>query len=359
MHTSLVLDLTTSAIDLTWRSSALERQAQLTKPPGSLGRLEEVAVQLATVQRTHQPRVDHAHTLIFAADHPVARHGTSAYPVEVTAAMVGNFLAGGAASSVLARTHDIPLTVIDVGVDTPYAQPQSTPERYQRYQLRGGDLSEEPALDLEDFYAAVKIGRQCVAALDPELNLLILGEMGIGNTTPSAAIACALLSGDVDELVGRGTGIDEDARVKKQEVITRSLKRWRAAQASGAPQVAEVLRHLGGREIVAIFGAMLESVQRGVAILVDGFIISAAALALVTMYPEARPFLLFSHRSRERGHRRLLEAMDALPLLELDLRLGEASGALTAYPLVRAACALHCQMATFAEAAVPDRDDAL
>jgi nicotinate-nucleotide--dimethylbenzimidazole phosphoribosyltransferase len=279
--------------------------------------------------------------------------------MEVTAAMVGNFLAGGAASSVLAQTHNIPLTVIDVGVDTPYPQPRVTRDRYQKYSLSGGDISREPALNHEDFYEAVMIGRRCVASLDPTLNLLILGEMGIGNTTPSAAIACALLSGSVEDLVGRGTGIDDETRALKQNIVTQALNRWRADQDPDEHRVIKIMRHLGGREIVAIFGAMLEAIQRGVAILVDGFIISAAALALVTMYPEARPLLLFSHRSQERGHRLILEAMRATPLLELELRLGEASGALTAYPILRAACALHGQMATFAEAAVPNKEERL
>ena len=352
------LDLRLPSIESLWAERAQEQQDLLTKPQGSLGQLEALAIQLATIQQSGRPLVTPASAIIFAADHPVARHGTSAFPVEVTAAMVLNFLSGGAASSVLAESHGIPLTVVDVGVDTPYPAPQEGSERYHRYELEAGDITVEAALSEEHFARALQIGRQHVAALPEELKLLILGEMGIGNTTPSAAVASALLGGELDALVGRGTGISEAQIALKKELISRALRRWSEERAPEAQSVAGIMRQLGGRELAAILGAMIEAVERGIPILVDGFIISVVALALVRLHPAARAFLIFSHRSQERGHQRVLEAVGATPLLTLGLRLGEASGALTAYPLLRSACTLHNQMATFAEASVPNREDA-
>lgn len=353
----LSLELSPSEERSTWQARALKRQDTLTKPPGSLGVLESLAVQLSAIQLVDQPRVDQAQAIIFAADHPAAQHGTSAFPTEVTAAMVGNFLAGGAASSVLAQIHGIPLMVIDVGVDTPYPLPQVSPDRFQRYEVSAGDITTEAALSREEFKRTIEIGRQCIADLPQSTNLLILGEMGIGNTTPSSALASALLEEDIEGLVGRGTGVDEEGFKRKTNVIRTVLERWTHVELEGSHRVAEAVRQLGGREMSAVLGAMLEAVQRDIPILVDGFIISAVALALVKMHPEARHCLIFSHRSQERGHQRILAALQGDPLLSLDLRLGEASGALTAYPLLRAACALHNQMATFEEAAVPNRDD--
>ena len=342
-----------------WWQKALDRQNILTKPNGSLGRLEELAIQLSVIQQTHSPKVDHTSALIFAADHPVSIHGTSAFPMEVTAAMVVNFLTGGAASSVLAKLHNIPLSVIDVGVDTPYQVPNISSDLYQKYRINAGDISVEPALSDQVFEEVVKIGRTCVAQLPDETDLLILGEMGIGNTTPSSAVAYALLEGDLETLVGKGTGITDEARKNKITVIHKALKRYSKVHNVHENKVIEIMKHLGGREMSAILGAMLEAIQRRIAILVDGFIISVVALALVHLHPESLPFLIFSHRSKELGHQRVLQALEASPILSLDLRLGEASGSLTAYPLLKAACALHTNMATFEEAQVPNKEDTI
>ena len=342
-----------------WWKKAQARQAILTKPSGSLGRLEELAMRLSAIQQTNTPSVDHAQALIFAADHPVSRHGTSAFPMEVTAAMIANFLNGGAASSVLAKLNDIPLSVIDVGVDTPYEVTGISANLYQRHTLSGGDISVEPALSAQAFTKAIQIGRKCVASMPTETQLLILGEMGIGNTTPSSAVACALLGGQLDSLVGRGTGITEEVRKHKIELINKALKRFSTVHTLKENQVVDVMKHLGGREMSAILGAMLEAVQKRIPILVDGFIISVVALALVRLYPESLPYLIFSHQSQEQGHIKVLQALQASPILSLDLRLGEASGALTAYPLLKAACALHSNMATFEEAAVPNKEESI
>ena len=353
------LNITVSTFDFSWQQEAQNRQNSLTKPQASLGQLEALAIQLATLQRTHRPTVDHAHAFIFAADHPVVCHGTSAFPMEVTAAMVSNFLSGGAASSVLAQMHQIPLTVIDVGVDTDYPVPQVSGDRYQKHELTAGDISVEASLSHQNFTQAIYIGRECVAKLDDNVKLLILGEMGIGNTTSSSAVASALITNSLDDLIGRGTGISDEAIHIKKQIVQKALQRWSQSVEHQVDNVAEIMRHLAGREMVSILGAMLESVQRGIPILVDGFIISVVALALVRMYPQARNFLIFSHRSQEKGHQKVLAALKASPLLSLDLRLGEASGALTAYPLLKAACALHSNMATFEEAAVPNKEESL
>ena len=355
----LSISIRSTSLNDDWRQQALARQQQLTKPQGSLGLLEELAIQLVSVQQTHQPNVSQARALIFAADHPVARRGTSAFPVEVTAAMVGNFLSGGAASSVLARSHDIPLTVIDMGVDTPYPSPDVSSDRYRKYDFEGGDIYIEAALTPEDFCEVLLVGRQSVARLPEDLNLLILGEMGIGNTTASAAVAGAVIGGEVESLVGRGTGIDDEILRTKTQIVSQAIDRWSKIECPAEDKVAEIMRQLGGREMTAVLGAMLEAVHRGVAILVDGFIISVVALVLVKLYPESRDYLIFSHQSHEAGHQKVLAELDATPLLSLHLRLGEASGALTAYPLLKAACDLHNQMATFEEAAVPNKDDIL
>ena len=181
--------------------------------------------------------------------------------------------------------------------------------------------------------------------------------MGIGNTTASSAVAAALIGGELEALIGRGTGVDDKAFEVKTQIVRQAVSRWERQRGAHIPYAAEVMRHLGGREMAATLGAMLEAVQRGVAILVDGFIISVVALTLVRLHPEARSYLIFSHRSQESGHQRVLAELNAEPLISLGLRLGEASGALSAYPLLKAACDLHVHMATFAEAAVPDQDE--
>lgn len=353
----LKINVPSLASDDPWWQRAQDRQNILTKPSGSLGRLEDLAIRLSVIQQTNTPSVDHTHALIFASDHPVVRHGTSAFPMEVTAAMVANFMHGGAASSVLAKLNNIPLSVVDVGVDTPYEMDSVNSNAYQKYELSGGDISVEPALSSQTFVEAIGIGRKQITKLSDNTQLLILGEMGIGNTTPSSAVACALLGGEIDDLVGKGTGITEEARRHKVSIIAKALQRFSKEHDHKQNHVVEVVRHLGGREMSSILGAMLEAVQRRIAILVDGFIISAVALALVQLYPESLPFLIFSHRSQEQGHIKVLQALQASPLLSLDLRLGEASGALTAYPMLKAACALHVNMATFAEAAVPNKEE--
>lgn len=336
------------------RARALARQEQLTKPRGSLGRLESVAVTLAALQHDDRPSVDRAPVLVFAGDHGVATRGVSAYPPEVTVQMLHNFVGGGAAISVLARQLGLPLTVVDVGTlgEDPVPGVLSDKRRHGT-----SDLTVEPAMTHDDVTHALDAGRRATStALADGADLLVLGELGIGNTTAASAVAVALLDESPARLVGPGTGLDDEGVRRKAAVIAQALE-LHAAEVAGADVPAlEALRRLGGLEIAALAGAVVAASQQGVPVLVDGLIVSVAALVAVGLNPGCRDWLLFSHRSAEQGHGRVLSALDAQELLQLDLRLGEGSGAALAVPLLRLACALHNEMATFAEASVSDRD---
>ncbi len=340
------------------RQAAAARQAQLTKPPGSLGKLEEIALTLAAIQDAEKPTARPAATLIFAADHPVVKHGTAAYPASVTAGMIANFAAGGAAASVSAvQVHGMALEVHDVGVDTSYELPASSVAVVRRHASAdhaAGDLRTEDAMDEALFNASVEAGRQAVFALDPAPKVLLLGEMGIGNTTPASAVAAALLGRPASDLAGPGTGLDSEGVQRKAVVIADALAR---IGTNDPVKPMDVLRRVGGREMSALVGAALAAREIGAAVLVDGFIVTAAIYAAVLHEPELRSHLIFAHRSGEPGHAKLLDALEAEPLLDLGLRLGEASGSLAAYGLVELACELHAGMATFAEAALEGAAD--
>jgi nicotinate-nucleotide--dimethylbenzimidazole phosphoribosyltransferase len=332
------------------REAAHARQDQLTKPTGALGRLEALAIELAGLQHTERPRAASAPITVFAGDHGIVAQDVSAYPQAVTIAMMANFCAGAAAISVLARELGSRLEIVDAG--TLADEPMSgvitdKPRRGTR------DFSIEAALEPAELAFAFDCGKRTVArAAEGKPDLLILGEMGIGNTTSAAAIAAALLRIKAEAIAGHGTGIDAAGRAHKARVIDAALARHGLA-ADTSPE--GVLCAVGGLEIAAISGAIIAAAQNRIPLLIDGFIVSVAALAAVRLNPSCRPYLIFSHRSAEQGHRIVLDALEARPLLDLDLRLGEGSGAALALPLVRSACALHNGMATFAEAAVPDR----
>ncbi|HJK96694.1 MAG TPA: nicotinate-nucleotide--dimethylbenzimidazole phosphoribosyltransferase [Polyangiaceae bacterium LLY-WYZ-14_1] len=348
-------------------AAAEARQNALTKPPGALGRLEALAIHLAGVQGTPLPESRPAAAILFASDHPVSRHGVSAYPAAVTRAMLGNFVRGGAAANVLCRQLGVPLLVVDVGVGVE-APPPSTgpsPSALQVSPARTlpvGDLRVEDAMPQATFEAALETGRRAVADLHPAPKVLVLGEMGIGNTTPASAVTAALLGLPAAEVVGRGTGLDEEGLLRKRAVVDDALDRVAADDGEPEPSPWQVLRRLGGRELAAVAGAAVEAGRRRIAVLLDGFIVAAAVLAAVRAEPWLVPFLVPGHRSREPGHRRALDAIfeqvsapHAEPLLDLDLALGEGSGALCALALVDLALATHREMATFDEAGVPRR----
>lgn len=372
--------------DANAEAAALAHQQQLTKPQGALGQLEELAVQLAGIQQTVWPAARPASAILFAADHPVCKHGVSAYPQAVTAAMVSNIVQGGAACSVLARAAGVPLHVVDVGVlrgeEEGKEEQVADGITFTRAKQWGsvGDLRTEDAMDQAAFDAAWSAGEAAVQELSAEVCVLVLGEMGIGNTTPAAAVAACLLGRPAADLVGRGTGVDDAGMARKAQVVSDAVARVLAATPVAAEAAAaasgqsrsegghegpagilpvpplEVLRLLGGRELTAIAGAALAGAARGQVILVDGYIVTAAILAATRHEPRLREHLVFAHRSQELGHHLMLEALCGKPLLDLGLRLGEGSGALLAFGLLEQACALHRGMATFEGAKVPDRD---
>jgi len=344
-----MLDFTPPPVSAAAAAAARARQDRLTKPTGALGRLEDLAVQLAAIQDVERPASRPAACIVFAADHPVTRHGVSAYPAEVTPAMVANFARGGAAASVLARAHGVPLHVVDVGVAQAVAGDCIV--RDPVADLDGaGDLVERDAMTEALCARAIAAGAAAIDRLPPETRVVVLGEMGIGNTTCAAAVATVLLDEDAAALTGAGTGVSGDALARKRAVVAAAAARVRGA----AP--ARVLTGCGGRDLAALAGAAGRAAERRIVVVVDGFIVSAAILALVRACPAVRPYLVFAHQSEEAGHRRVLGALDARPLLDLGMRLGEASGGLAALPLLDVACALHGEMATFDEAAVPDRE---
>ena len=305
-------------------AAVAERARQVLRPAGALARLDELAEWLAAWQGTERPAVRRPAALVFAADHGVAASGVSAYPAEVTAAMVKALREGVATACVLARQVGATLEVVDVGVGVPT-----------------GDLTREPALDPARFRACVQAGRDAVAALDADL--LVLGEMGIGNTTAAAAVTAILLGRSAEASTGRGTGVDDAGLARKRAAVAAARRRVGTA----APM--EVLRQAGGAELAALAGAALEARLRRLPLVLDGFVVTAAMTPLELLRPGALANAVAGHRSAEPGHRALLERLGLRPLLELDLRLGEASGALAAVPLLRLAAAAVTEVATFAD----------
>lgn len=332
------------------RQAALHRQAQLTKPAGSLGELESLAVTLAGLQATNLPRIEQVCIAVFAADHGVCEEGISAFPQAVTGQMIANFVAGGAAISVMAKQLGAALEVINLGTVSPLPIDDGVIDEH--IAPGTGNLARQPAMTDAQLQAALAAGdRAAQRAADRQADVFIGGEMGIGNTTSATALACALLGEDATALTGPGTGLTPEGVAHKAQVIAQALARH-----GTRPEPLAVLASLGGFEIVALAGAFIGCAVRGIPVLVDGFIVSTAALAACQLRPQLRPWLLFAHQSREPGHQRLLHALDATPLLDLSLRLGEGSGAAVAVPLLRNACALHNQMATFADANVSNEN---
>ena len=339
----------TKPLDEAARTAAQARQAQLTKPPGSLGRLETLAVTLAAMQGRPLPRIDRPWISVFAADHGVAAEGVSAFPQAVTQQMLANFVGGGAAISVLARATGATLEVIDVG--TLAASPVAGVVQAQVARSTV-NFCQQPAMSAAQAHAALDAGAAaCARAQAGGADVFIGGEMGIANTTAAAALACALLGLPGAALAGAGTGVDTAGVARKAVIIDRALALHGLA-ATSCPDPLQTLCAVGGFEIGALAGAYLAAAQAGVAVLVDGFICSAAALLAVRLNPGARDWMLFAHASAESGHAAILRALDAQALHALDMRLGEASGAAIAIPLLQLACALHAGMATFAEAGV-------
>ncbi len=314
--------------DLEAGSAAAARQAQLTKPPGSLGRLEELAIWLATWQARHPPRVEHPRTVVFAGNHGVASRGVSAYPASVTAQMVQNFIAGGAAVNQLCRIVDADLRVYEMNLDQPT-----------------GDIAAGPAMSEEECAKAMAYGMMSV---EPGIDALAVGEMGIGNTTSAAALCAALFGGDATLWTGPGTGVVGESLDNKRRVVGEAVALHRPA----ASDPFDMLRRLGGLELAAITGAVMAARLGRIPVVLDGYAATAAAAVLFAADPRALDHCVVAHVSAEPGHRVLLERLDKRPLLDLGMRLGEASGATLAMALLKAAAACHNGMATFAKAGV-------
>jgi len=310
------------------RQAAIARNAVLTKPPGALGRLEDLAIWYASWRANPRPSIDAPQVIIFAGNHGVTAQGVSAFPAEVTAQMVANFQAGGAAINQLSRLIGAKLDVVALDLDTPTA-----------------DFTQGPAMSEAECVAALRAGWEAVSA---ETDLLVVGEMGIGNTTAAATIAAALLGGAPRDWVGRGTGVDDAGLERKSAAVAAGL----AANPSRAP--LSVLTALGGREIAAMVGAMAAARVARVPMVLDGFIASAAALVLHALSTSAIDHMVAGHLSAEGAHGRILEAMNKPPLVSLGLRLGEGSGAALAVSVLQGALACHSDMASFEEAGVAD-----
>ena len=334
-------------VDAAWEAVARARLDSLTKPPGSLGRLEDLAAKVAVVQQTERPQLAYRDMVLMAADHGVTAQGVSPFPREVTAQMVGNFLAGGAAINQLARHANAGLTLVDIGVD---ADLPSHPNLIHAKVARGtADLSTGPAMTAEQCEQAVLVGAQLAQGLAAAGAAIIgTGEMGIGNTTAAAALTAALTGAAPESVVGRGTGLDDAGVAHKAAVVAESLR----VNAGATVDPLEALAAFGGLEIAGLAGVVLGAASAGVCVVADGFISGAAALAAVRMAPAAAGYLFASHRSAEPGHTVVLEALGLEPVLDLDMRLGEGTGAALAIEIIDAACACMSGMATFAEAGV-------
>jgi nicotinate-nucleotide--dimethylbenzimidazole phosphoribosyltransferase len=312
-------------------AAVTRRESQLTKPPRSLGRLEELVAWLAYWQQRDPPRLKRVDALVFAGNHGVTGRGVSAYPAEVTAQMVANFTGGGAAINQLARVAEANLQVIPLSLDRPTA-----------------DMTTAPAMDEREFLAAVATGYDAISS---QADLVCLGEMGIGNTTAAAALSAALFGGDGAFWAGRGTGIDDEALARKRAAIDAALSRHEAVM----DDPLRVAAAFGGRELAAILGATLAGRNQRIPVVLDGFVCTAAAAPLKKLRADGLDHALAGHLSAEAAHRALLQKLELKPLLELNMRLGEASGAALGVLILRAALACHTGMATFAEAGVSDK----
>lgn len=309
------------------------RDATLTKPPGSLGRLEEIAEWLAAWQGTPAPKVERPLAVVFAGNHGVVAQGVAAYPQAVTAQMVANFRAGGAAVNQLCAAFGLGLKVFELALEKPTR-----------------DFTEEPAMEEAECAATIAYGMEAIAE---GADLLCVGEMGIGNTTVAAAVAHALHGGSPEDWVGPGTGVDSEGLKRKADAVRRGV----ALHRDHLSDPLEVLRRLGGRELAAMCGAILAARTARIPVLIDGYVATAAASVLHAIEPSSLDHCLAGHRSAEPAHGALLERIGKRPLLDLGMRLGEASGAALAAAVVKAAARLHTGMATFGEAGVSDKEE--
>ena len=336
------------ALDEATRSAAAHRVDILTKPLGALGRLESLAVHVCAIQGKLTPQIINPVAIVFAGDHGVADRGVSAYPRAVTGQMVKNFLAGGAAISVLARLQGMELWIVDAGVDDECG----THPRLINAKVRRGtcDFGVEAAMSASECEEALTRGKETIALVTtPDTNTVVLGEMGIGNTASSALLMHRLTGIPLAECVGRGTGLDDAGVERKRATLEAASKRV------GSLDTLQLLREFGGYEIAMLVGAMLAAAARRMLIIVDGFTVTVAAAIAVRLDPRLLDYCVFGHCSAERAHAALLKRLEVTPLLDLGMRLGEGTGAAVALSAVRAALALFTEMATFEGAGVSEK----
>ena len=345
------LDAQIEPVDHSWLERAAARQLTLTKPPTSLGRLEEIANRLAAIQRTTTPNVDRKRSYVVAADHGVTDEGVSAYPREVTAQMVDNFLSGGAAINVLGRHGEIDVRVVDAGVD---ADVSERPALIDVKNLRGtANFARGPAMTRDESERLITAGIDLARAAKADgIQLLGIGEMGIGNTTAASAITAALTRADPANLTDRGTGVDDHGLAHKIEVIRQSL----LVNQPDPNDALDVLTKVGGAEIAVMMGLVIGASLNRIGVIADGFISTAAAALAVSLCPNTRDYLFLAHRSVERGHAALIDLIGLDPLLNLKMRLGEGTGAALAMHIVDASARLLSEMATFTEANVSNKE---
>jgi nicotinate-nucleotide--dimethylbenzimidazole phosphoribosyltransferase len=331
---------------------AQERLDSLTKPPGSLGRLEEIARRLSAIQGKLKPSIGKKRVYTLAGDHGVTEEGVSAFPKEVTPQMVLNFLHGGAAINVLTRHVGAEIVVVDMGVAYDFGGVQGLLDRKIGPGTR--NFTKGPAMTREEMLAALGAGLELAAdAARDGVTLLGVGEMGIGNTTPAAAILSIFSGLAPEDAIGRGTGVDDAGLARKADAIRRGI----AANAPDANDPLDVLQKMGGYEIAGMAGIFLGAAVRGLPVLADGFISSSAALVAVWLCPDAGQYIFLSHLSQEKGHKRMVEVLGERPLLDLEMRLGEGTGAALAMQIVEASAKILSEMATFAEAGVSGKED--
>ena len=338
-------------IDKQAAKQAQARQNSLTKPPGSLGRLEEISIQLAGMKADPTPKVSQKALIVMAADHGVALEGVSAFPVEVTKQMVLNFLHGGAAINVLARQAGAATHIVDIGVASDFDP--SLPGLWRRKIAHGTrNMAKEPAMTRVQAEQALACGMEVLAEIaEKGLDVIATGDMGIGNTTSSAAIVAVMAGLPVDKVTGRGTGLDDAGLLRKIQVIQQAI----AVNQPDPNDPMDVLCKVGGLEIAGLAGVMIAAAARRIPVAVDGFISTAAAMIGVGLVPDVRHYLFGAHRSVEIGHQVMHKHLGLTPLLNLNLRLGEGTGAVLAFHLLEAACRLLREMATFDEAGVSDK----
>ncbi len=328
-------------LDESWRAKTLEKLNNIAKPKGSLGRLEELALQLSMIQETLSPQLCKPCNIVFCADHGIAEEKISQSPKAVTWQVIFNMLSGGAGISFLCRQHAVKLKIVDVGVDYDFGEIEGLIDRKIRCGTR--NYLYEAAMTEEELDKALRVGEDCVtAAFEEGTNVISFGEMGITNTAASSMFMTLLTGLPLKECVGRGSGLDDNGLEHRYQILSQALQNYK-----GTIAPLEVLSYFGGYEMAATVGAMLRAAELRLLILIDGFIMTACLLLASKLYPLIMQYVVFAHQSDEQGHKKLLDYLKAKPLLNLDLRLGEGTGAICAYPLVQSAVLMMNEMASF------------